>query len=130
MKNIKKKYMHEEFALEIDLMIIFSAKCEVHANTEARVIRVLTNIDEALKATSVGTRDTVARVVRATLTVLEKQLTLGPLLAQLPDPGSGFQTFLTILGQNVVHLAVALVLYALGILYDALIVVITTPAQR
>lgn len=58
-----------------------------------------------------GARVAVARVVCATMAVLEEQLTLRFLLALLPDLGSGFQTLPTILGLYVAHFAVAFVLY-------------------
>lgn len=70
-------------------------------------------IDEASMTASVGTGDAFARLVRAALTVLQKQLALGLLFALLTDPGSSFQTSLITLGQHVIYFTVASVVYTL-----------------
>lgn len=85
-------------------------------------VRVLADIDEASVAAAVSTGDAVARVVRAAFAVLQEQLTLRLLLALLADPRSGFPALLAVLGQHVVHFAVAFVLHARGPLDDALVV--------
>lgn len=76
-------------------------------------------------ATSVRTGNALAHFVRAALAMLQEQLTLRVLLALLADQRSCLQTLMTVVGYHGFHIAVAFVLYTLGILDDALVVAFT-----
>lgn len=80
------------------------------------------DIDVTSTAASVRAGDAVARPVCAALAMLQDHLALRLLLALFADPESGLQTSFAILGQHVIHFAVAFVVYAPRILHHALVV--------